>query len=80
MNLLQTLNDYSSSTNPNSGMTDAEIMLGHKSKYIQAASEQIAWLDSQLARRDNERFLAQQKAVKSEPAKENKVEPVVDPE
>ena len=31
--LLSQLKDYSPTTNPNAGKTDAEIMLGHKSKH-----------------------------------------------
>lgn len=38
-----------------SGMTDAQIMLGHKSKYLQAPSEMQGWLMDQLAVRDAER-------------------------
>ena len=33
MNLLSQLNDYTSGNNPNAGLSDAEIMLSHKSKY-----------------------------------------------
>lgn len=81
MNIMQTLNDYSPANNPNAGLTDAEIMLGHKSKYLQAASEQIAWLDAQLERRDNERFLAQQKDSAKDPKDmSNVVEQNADPE
>ena len=33
MNLLSQLNDYTPSSNPTAGLSDAEIMLSHKSKY-----------------------------------------------
>lgn len=56
MNLLSSLNDYSPKDNPNSGLSDAEIMLGHKSKYIQTPSESVRWLESQIAERDSKRF------------------------
>lgn len=41
--------------NPNAGLTDAEIMLSHKSKYLQSASEVQGWLENQLAVRDAKR-------------------------
>lgn len=50
--LLSQLKDYSPSTNPNAGKTDAEIMLGHKSKYLQSASEMQSYIESQIAIRD----------------------------
>ena len=56
MNILQTLTDYSPSSNPNAGMSDAEIMLGHRSKYLQTPSETIKWLEGQIANRDAKRF------------------------
>lgn len=80
LNLLNSLRDYSPSDNPNAGKTDAEIMLGHKSKYLQAASEQIAWLDAQLERRDNERWAAQQKDSKPDIQPDNGVTQDVNPE
>lgn len=64
MQLLSQLNDYSPSSNPNAGLTDAEIMLGHRSKYQQAPSESIAWLESQLHQRDVQR---QAEALKVNP-------------
>lgn len=48
MNILQNLQDFTPSSNPNAGLSDAEIMLSHKSKYQQAASEVIDWIDGQL--------------------------------
>lgn len=50
--LLHQLGDYSPSSNPNAGKTDAEIMLGHKSKHLQTPSEVISWLEGQLHERD----------------------------
>ena len=58
-NLLAQLADYSPSDNPNAGLTDAEIMLGHRSKYCQTASEQTRWLEDQLRQRDLKRQVAQ---------------------
>lgn len=50
-NLLSQLVDYSPSDNPNAGLTDVEIMLGHRSKYCQTASEQTRWLEEKLRQR-----------------------------
>ena len=61
-NLLAQLNDYSTNDNPNAGLSDAEIMLGHRSKYCQTASEQVAWLESQIHERDMKRQAAQMKS------------------
>lgn len=41
--------------NPNAGLSDAEIMLSHKSKYMQSASEVQGWLENQIAIRDAKR-------------------------
>ena len=46
--LLQQLTDYSTHDNPNAGLTDADIMLSHRSKYQQAPSEMQDWLVGQL--------------------------------
>lgn len=51
MSLLNDLRDMSPTDNPNAGKTDAEIMLGHKSKYLQTPSESVKWLESQLEER-----------------------------
>ena len=40
----------------NSGLTDQEIMLQHRSKYCQTAGEQISWLEEQITRRDAQRI------------------------
>lgn len=37
----------------NAGLSDAEIMLSHRSKYCQSASEVTEWLENQLALRDS---------------------------
>lgn len=47
-------------TDVNSGLTDAQIMLAHKSKYCQTPSEQVRFVESQIALRDAERFAASQ--------------------
>lgn len=52
MNLLSMLNDYTPSDNPNAGLSDAEIMLSHKSKYQQTASELQSWIVHQIDIRD----------------------------
>lgn len=56
--LIAQLTDYSSDSNPNAGLSDAEIMLGHRSKYIQTPSESVAWLEGQLKIRDDKRAAA----------------------
>lgn len=52
MNLLSQLNDYTPSDNPNAGLSDAEIMLSHKSKYQQCATELQSWIVNQINIRD----------------------------
>lgn len=52
MNLLSMLNDYTPSSNPNAGLSDAEIMLSHKSKYQQCATELQSWIVNQINIRD----------------------------
>lgn len=51
-NLLAQLKDYTPSSNPNAGLSDAEIMLSHKSKYQQTATEMQSWIENQLNIRD----------------------------
>lgn len=54
--LLSQLEDYSSSrSNVNAGLSDAEIMLGHKSKYLQTATEMQSYLTEQIQIRDAKR-------------------------
>lgn len=55
MNLLSELQDFSTGNNPNAGLTDAEIMLSHRSKYMQTASELQGWIENQLSIRDARR-------------------------
>lgn len=55
MNLLSELQDFSTGSNPNAGLSDAEIMLSHRSKYMQAPSELQSWIENQLAIRDASR-------------------------
>lgn len=64
--LFQSLEDYSPKTDPNAGMTDAQIALGHKSRYAQAPSEIQDYLNGQLAIRDAKRaeIAARIRAVK----------------
>ena len=52
MNLLSQLNDYSPISNPNAGLSDAEIMLSHRSKYQQCATELQSWIMNQINIRD----------------------------
>ena len=52
MDLLSMLNDYTPSDNPNAGLSDAEIMLSHKSKYQQCATELQSWIENQINIRD----------------------------
>lgn len=59
--ILQRLNEVPVS-DANSGLTDAQIMLSHRSKYLQAPSEVVTYLEKQLELRDNERWIAQQKS------------------
>lgn len=47
--------------NANAGLSDAEIMLGHRSKYCQLPSEQLAWLEEQLELRDLRRIQSESK-------------------
>ena len=56
-NLLEQLEDYSS-LNKSAGLSDVEIALGHKSKYMQTPSEMQSWLMDQLAIRDARRAAA----------------------
>ena len=71
MALLQTLEDYSPKTNPNAGLTDAQISLSHRSKYQQAPSEMQTWLEGQIQLRDVERAKAAD-AVKAAKATKSK--------
>lgn len=54
MNLLNALQEIPVDES-NSGLSDAEIMLKHKSKYQQTPSEILPWLEQQIAVRDAKR-------------------------
>lgn len=56
-NLLEQLEDYSSLNKP-AGLSDVELSLGHKSKYMQTPSEMQSWLMEQIAIRDARRAAA----------------------
>ena len=57
-NLLRDLNVFEPS-NVNAGLSDAQIMLGHRSKYMQTPSESVQWLEGQLQLRDAQRYAKQ---------------------
>lgn len=62
--LLDKLNVITPDTS-NAGRSDAEIMLSHRSKYQQTATEMQSWLQDQLAVRDAKRAqLAREMAAK----------------
>lgn len=65
--LLAQLTDYSTGDNPNAGLTDAEIMLSHKSKYCQTSNEVISWLEGRIAERDARIAAAELKESKEAP-------------
>lgn len=70
--ILSTLEDYSPKNNPNAGRSDAEIMLGHKSKYQQTATEVQSYIKDQLLLRDAQRRAAYEKAVHEQAKKVSK--------
>lgn len=72
--LLQNLQDFSPKTNPNSGLTDAQISLSHRSKYQQAPSEMQDWLGEQIKLRDAVRYQAAQKAKKAAATKKGSLD------
>lgn len=51
-NLLNKLSEVPAD-NANAGLTDAEIMLSHRSKYQQTQGETVEWLERQLSIRDS---------------------------
>lgn len=75
--ILQQLEDFTPKNNPNAGLSDAEISLSHRSKYMQTASEQQDWLSSQLRIRDVKRAeavrLAESKAAAAKAAREAEI-------
>lgn len=77
--ILNSMVDYSDGQNPTAGLSDAEIMLGHKSRYQQAPSEMQSWLEGQLQIRDAKRseIIAQYQAAQAKAAKAAKKGPDV---
>ena len=53
--MLAQLVDFTNQSNPTAGMSDAQLMLSHRSKYQQAPSEMQSWLEGQLQIRDAQR-------------------------
>ena len=53
--MLAQLADFTNQPNPTAGMSDAQLMLSHRSKYQQAPSEMQSWLEGQLQIRDAQR-------------------------
>lgn len=80
--LLQQLEDFSPKSNPNAGLSDVEISLSHRSKYMQTASEQQDWLSSQLQIRDAKRAeavrLAESKAAAAKAARDADIKDAAD--
>lgn len=56
--MLSQLVDFTNQPNPTAGMSDAQLMLSHRSKYQQAPSEIQSWLEGQLQIRDVRRAQA----------------------
>lgn len=75
--LLSRLTDFSDGSNPNSGLTDAQIMMSHKSKYQQAPNEVQEWLQGQIEVRDNLRFEMAKKAAAAKKSVETPTAPSV---
>lgn len=77
--ILNSMVDYSSGDNPTAGMSDAEIMLGHKSRYQQTPSEMQQWLEGQLQIRDAKRaqLIAEYQASRARAADAGKKGPDV---
>lgn len=83
--MLAQLADFTNQPNPTAGMSDAQLMLSHRSKYQQAPSEMQSWLEGQLQIRDAQRaqMIAEaQAAAAARSSKGKKVDTVVpaDPE
>lgn len=62
-NLLEQMVDYTPATNPTAGLTDVEISLMHRSKYMQTPNEMQTWLDGQIQIRDAKRQQAYEAAL-----------------
>lgn len=73
--ILATLEDYSPKDNPNAGRSDAEIMLGHKSKYLQTATEVQSYINDQLLQRDAARQAAYEQVVAAKQAAADRAKP-----
>lgn len=82
--MLSQLVDFTNQPNLTAGMSDAQLMLSHRSKYQQAASEVQSWLEGQLQIRDAQRAQAiaemQAAAAAKKSAKKSTTEVSVDPE
>ena len=68
MVIAEKLIDYGNGQNENAGLTDAQIMLSHKSKYQQAPSEMVSWIEGQL----HQAYL-QREAVKLQKEQDGKI-------
>lgn len=83
--MLAQLADFTNQPNPTAGMSDAQLMLSHRSKYQQAPSEMQSWLEGQLQIRDAQRaqMIAEAQAAaaaKSPKGKKTVQEVPADPE
>lgn len=74
--LLNQLADFRGADGQNAGLSDVEIALGHKSKYMQAPSEMQDYLEQQLAIRDAKRaeYVRQAAAAQAKRAGVKKVD------
>ena len=70
--MLAQLVDFTNQPNPTEGMSDAQLMLSHRSKYQQAPSEMQSWLEGQLQIRDAQRVQAIAQMQAAAAAKESK--------
>ena len=71
-NLLDQMVDYTPDSNPTAGLTDVEISLMHRSKYLQTPNEMQTWLDGQILIRDAKRQEAYEAALKAQQIKQSK--------
>lgn len=72
--MLSQLIDFTNVPNPTAGMSDAQLMLSHRSKYQQAPSEMQSWLEGQLEIRDVKRaqLIAEYQAAQAKASKAGK--------
>ena len=76
--MLDQLTDFGRSDNPNAGKSDAEIMLGVQSKYMQSPAEILPYIEKQCKLRD-ERIIAEQEAAAAAAAAEKQnVDDIID--